>query len=261
MESITGRVDRLEDLMAGLIEQARITQQQIAETNARIEGYIQSTQQQIDRLSIEMKAFKDEMRDFKDEMRDFKDEMRDFKDEMRDFKDEMKDFKDEMKDFKDEMLDFKEWSKRNIEDLNLQWGNLANKMGTLVEDIFSPSIDQAIQKHFRVQCDIIDTNKLIRKGKESLELDILALSRETKQAFIVEVKSSPDRIEYIDKFIEKLKRVPQFLPELEDYTLIGIYAGLNMNEETVNILTQKKLYAMIVKGDILEIVNLDKVKG
>jgi hypothetical protein len=34
-----------------------------------------------------------------------------------------------------------------------------------------------------------------------------------------------------------------------------------MNEETVNILTQKKLYAMIVKGDILEIVNLDKVKG
>ena len=219
MESITGRVDRLEDLMAGLIEQARITQQQIAETNARIEGYIQSTQQQIDRLSIEMR------------------------------------------DFKDEMLDFKEWSKRNIEDLNLQWGNLANKMGTLVEDIFSPSIDQAIQKHFRVQCDIIDTNKLIRKGKESLELDILALSRETKQAFIVEVKSSPDRIEYIDKFIEKLKRVPQFLPELEDYTLIGIYAGLNMNEETVNILTQKKLYAMIVKGDILEIVNLDKVKG
>jgi len=166
-----------------------------------------------------------------------------------------------MKDFKDEMLDFKEWSKRNIENLNLQWGNLANKMGTLVEDIFSPSIDQVIQKHFRVQCDIIDTNKLIRKGKESLELDILALSRETKQAFIVEVKSSPDRIEYIDKFIEKLKRVPQFLPELEDYTLIGIYAGLNMNEETVNILTQKKLYAMIVKGDILEIVNLDKVKG
>mgnify|MGYP001426025426 FL=1 len=201
MESITGRVDRLEDLMAGLIEQARITQQQI------------------DRLSIEMR------------------------------------------DFKDEMLDFKEWSKRNIENLNLQWGNLANKMGTLVEDIFSPSIDQVIQKHFRVQCDIIDTNKLIRKGKESLELDILALSRETKQAFIVEVKSSPDRIEYIDKFIEKLKRVPQFLPELEDYTLIGIYAGLNMNEETVNILTQKKLYAMIVKGDILEIVNLDKVKG
>jgi hypothetical protein len=201
MESITGRVDRLEDLMAGLIEQARITQQQI------------------DRLSIEMR------------------------------------------DFKDEMLDFKEWSKRNIENLNLQWGNLANKMGTLVEDIFSPSIDQVIQKHFRVQCDIIDTNKLIRKGKESLELDILALSRETKQAFIVEVKSSPDRIEYIDKFIEKLKRVPQFLPELEDYTLIGIYAGLNMNEETVNILTQKKLYAMIVKGDILEIVNFDKVKG
>ena len=43
MEPITKRVDRLEDLMAGLIEQSRITQQQIAETNAKIEGHIKST--------------------------------------------------------------------------------------------------------------------------------------------------------------------------------------------------------------------------
>ena len=76
------------------------------------------------------------------ELQSFKDEMLNFKNEMKVFKDEMLDFKNEMKVFKDEMLDFKEWSKKNIESLNRQWGNLANRMGTLVEDIFFPSMDQ-----------------------------------------------------------------------------------------------------------------------
>ena len=238
MESITGRVDRLEDLMAGLIEQSRITQQQIAESNARIEGYIQSTQQQIDRLSIEMK---------------------DFKDEMRDFKNEMKDFKDEMRDFKDEMLDFKEWSKRNIEDLNRQWGNLANKMGTLVEDIFLPSFDIVLKKYFDVIPDRIASKVKIRKNGKVIELDILAYAKD--RIFIVEVKSSPDRGQNIEEFMEKLRVLPEFLPEIKGYKLVPIYAGLSMEETTISTLTKRNIYAMIVKGDILEIVNFDKVKS
>ena len=249
MESITGRVDRLEDLMAGLIEQSRMTQQQIAETNARIEGYIESTQQQIaetnariegyiestqqqiDRLSIEMKAFKDEM----------------------------KVFKDEMKVFKDEMLDFKEWSKRNIEDLNRQWGNLANKMGTLVEDIFLPSFDIVLKKYFDVIPDRIASKVKIRKNGKVIELDILAYAKD--RIFIVEVKSSPDRGQNIEEFMEKLRVLPEFLPEIKGYKLVPIYAGLSMEETTISTLTKRNIYAMIVKGDILEIVNFDKVKS
>ena len=187
-------------------------------------------------------------------------EMQNFKQEMKDFKDEMKGFKDEMKDFKDEMKGFKDWSQRNIENLNQQWGNLANKLGTLVEDIFAPSIDQAIQKYFDIIPNMIDVKKLIRKEGKSLEIDILALYDAGKQAYVVEVKSSPDRAEYIERFLEKLRVIPHFLPQLNDYTLTGIYAGLNMNKETVTLLTGKKLYAMVFRGDFLEIVNFDALK-
>ena len=55
--------------------------------------------------------------------------------EMKDFKDEMKDFKEEMKDFKDEMKDFKEEMRNEIKSMNKRWGELANKMGTVAEDI------------------------------------------------------------------------------------------------------------------------------
>ncbi len=60
------------------------------------------------------------------ELREFKDEMCEFKDEMRGFKDEMSDFKDEMRAFKEEM---REDRKRAFK----QWGEIANKMGTLAE--------------------------------------------------------------------------------------------------------------------------------
>lgn len=149
MEEITKRVDRLEDLVVSLIEQIKELKSQLKKTNERIEDYIKANDTKLDRLSSEMKAFKDRMRTPKDEER----------------------------------------------------------------------------------------------------------------IFIVKVKYDPDREEYINRFLEKLNKAPRFLPELEGYNIIGIYAGLDMKEETINILTKNKLYAMVVKGDILEIVNFEKINS
>lgn len=133
-------------------------------------------------------------------------------------------------------------------------------MGTLVEDIFAPSIDQALQKYFGVLPNIIDCKKLIRREGQSLEIDILAIAEEEKVAYLVEVKANPDRKEYINDFLKKLKITPTFLPHLKDYSLRGIYAVLNIKEETIKLLTKNKLYAMVFRGDILEIVNFEELK-
>lgn len=53
---------------------------------------------------------------------------------------EMKEFKDEMKDFKDEMIIFKNESQTDRKNMNKQWGDLANKLGTIVEDIVAPQL-------------------------------------------------------------------------------------------------------------------------
>ncbi|BER91372.1 hypothetical protein [Atrimonas thermophila] len=263
MAVLKERVDKLEEALMRLVYIQQKTEIELQEFKKEMQEFkreMQDFKDEMKDFKDEMKAFKDEMKDFKDEMKDFKDEMKAFKDEMKDFKDEMKAFKDEMKDFKDEMLDFKEWSKRNIENLNQQWGKLANRLGTLVEDIFAPSIGQAIEKYFGVSPDVIDTKKLVRKEGKSLEVDILALCEKEKVAYVVEVKANPDRKEYIEDFLKKLKEIPSFLPSLGGYTLQGIYAGLNMKEETVKLLTRKKLYAMVFRGDILEIVNFEDVR-
>jgi len=189
------------------------------------------TQRELARLSSEMAEFKDEMQAFKDEMRAFKDEMRAFKDEMRTFKDEM----------------------------NKRWGELANKMGTLVEDIFFPSFEIVLKKYFNVTPRLLTHTVKFRKNGKNLEIDILAYTE--KGVFIVEVKSSPNKKNYIEEFIEKLKVLPEFMPDINNCKIVPIYTGLSMDESTVEALTEKGIYAMVVKGDILEIVNFESLKG
>lgn len=194
---------------------------------------------------IKIKQLSEEMKEFKDEMKVFKDEMKVFKDEMSDFKDEMKDFKDEMKEFKRTM--------------DKKWGELARKMGTLIEDIFIPSLDLAIEKYFDVAVKDLMPRRKIRKKDETLEVDILAYA--DGKAFVVEVKASPNRLEYVHDFLEKLQKLPEFIPEIKNYQVIPIYAALDMEKGTINLLTKNNIYAMIVRGDILEIVNFGDVQA
>ena len=135
------------------------------------------------------------------EMRGFKDEMRGFKDEMREFKDEMKEFKDEMKEFKDEMRE----DRRNM---NKKWGEIVNKMGTLVEDIIAPNIPRIAREYFK--CEDMEffglrvTKRNSKDKSKSREFDIIAVCGDT--VIINETKSSP-RVDYINEFLEILKEV------------------------------------------------------
>ncbi|MDZ7760305.1 MAG: hypothetical protein U5L00_08635 [Desulfovermiculus sp.] len=101
------------------------------------------------------------LRNLKREMSNFKREMQDFKDEMRGFKDEMRVFKDGMNDFKDEMRVFKQEMRASKKENDRRWGDLANKMGTLVEDIVAPSLPRIVREDFG--CAEIDDIMLHRR--------------------------------------------------------------------------------------------------
>jgi len=252
--AIREKVDRLEE---ALIELAK-SQERVDRAIERMSIKVEQTSEEVNRLSKEMDKFKEWSKRQIEELRRGIEENRK----------SMEEFRKSMEKFRKGMEEYREWSKKQIEELrnmtkrmNKQWGELANKLGTLVEDIFAPSVDIAIQNYFKCIPDVIDVRKLVRKDERSLEIDILALCRKEKRAFIFEVKSNPDRVEYIEWFKEKLRAIDEFLPELEGYEKVGIYGGLMIREETVKRLTKEGIYAMEMRGDILEIVNVEEVKG
>ena len=50
----------------------------------------------------------------------------------------------ELRAFKEEMREFKEENRRQTRAMNRQWGDLANKLGTLVEDLVYPSLPRIV---------------------------------------------------------------------------------------------------------------------
>ena len=90
-------------------------------------------------------------------------ELREFKDEMREFKKEMSDFKDEMRNSKGETRGFKDETRLQIRQANIEWGEIAKKLGTITEDLVAPSIPRIVKEDFGLE--VVDL--MIRRKKSS----------------------------------------------------------------------------------------------
>ena len=203
-----------------------------------------------------------ELREFKGEMLTFKDEMSEFKDEMCEFKDEMCEFKDEMSDFKDEMSAFKEEMREDRKKAFKQWGEIANKMGTLAEDFVAPCVREITQKYFGCgdEEDFM-VRRFKRKAKDKdnrREFDIIAVY--DTMVILVEVKSTP-RIPYIDDFIAVLKELYEYFPEYKGKMVIPVFASLYLPGEVIAYLTKNGIYARAIKEDMMDLINFEGVTG
>jgi hypothetical protein len=76
---------------------------------------------------------------------------------------EIRAFKEEMRGFKDEMRGFKDETRADRKSMNKQWGELANKMGTVVEDIVAPNIPRIAREYFH--CEIIEDFSVTKRSQ------------------------------------------------------------------------------------------------
>jgi hypothetical protein len=244
MAEIGERVDRLERAIMELV-------------------YIQhKTEMEIQNLKEEMKAFKDAIQkdteNLKRELAEFKDEMRTFKDEMKEFKDEMKIFKDEMKVFKDEMKEFKDEMQREVKRINKQWGELANKMGTIVEDIVFPAVRPVVKKYFGCNPSVLMMNVEKRVNGINAEFDVIAVCDDA--AFVIEVKSTA-RVEHIGQVKDKVELFKKLFPEYSNRKVVPILASLKIGEDVLNKLTKEKIYGMAYREwEYMDILNFEELK-
>ncbi len=190
-----------------------------------------------------------------------KEEMKVFKDEMSEFKNEMSEFKNEMSGFKDEMSGFKDRMEEEVKRSNKKWGEIANKMGTLVEDIVAPAIPRVATDLFGFE-EIEDF--MIRRSKTKphdsssrREFDVLAVCQ--NKVILNETKSTP-RTSYIDDFIEFLRNNEfyEYFPEYKDKELIPIFSSLYLPSDVVARLSKHRIYAMAMSDSAMEILNYDE---
>ncbi len=219
-------------------------------------------------------ALKEEMRAFKDEIRRdtqaFKTEMSTFKDEMRrDIQAFGEKLERDTEAFKAAMQasverlenDLKE-SKRQLEnDLkeskrqwNKQWGELSNKLGTIVEDIIFPASRPVIESVFGVKVQQLATRVFRQQGDVRAEFDVVAVSE--RQVFLIEVKSTP-RFDYLSDLVDnRLPVFRQLFPEYAPLDLVPIFASLAIPDDIVRAATNRRIFAMAYREwEYMDILN------
>ena len=213
--------------------------------------FIAQNGQQIQQSSEEMHEFREEMRLSREksakEMKEFKEEMSLSREKSAK---EMKEFKDEMKEFKDEM-------KKSRDNSNKAWGNLANRMGTVIEDIIVPNVDEAILNAFNLEVDGINSRvkRNSGKGKDRMHIEIDVLATSGKEVFLIETKTTMSS-DYVDKFKEKVEsgNFHKFFPEYQGYKITQILASILIDEDLRAYIKSKGMYPMVMKGSIMEII-------
>jgi len=240
---------------------------------------VSATSQQVDRLSQEMRAFKDELnadtRAFKAEMLAFKDELnadtRAFKAEMLAFKDElnadtrafkaeMRAFKDEMLAFKEEMRAFKEETRASRIEMNKRWGDLSASLGLLVENIVAPSVPRVLSKVFACSKESIELLGVrLRRKHPSLpgrnrEFDAAAVG--CGYVLIVESKVQLDS-RAVAEFADRLPEAREYFPEYvaEGNRFVGAVAGLYVEPSVVAFAEKLGLIVLGTGDDLMEVLN------
>ena len=162
---------------------------------------------------------------------------------------------------KEEMSDFKEEMRQDRKAMNKRWGELANRLGTIAEDIAAPNVRTMAQTYFG--CQEVDgyAVRVERRSKADrkriTEFDVVLVC--DNYLFINETKANP-QTEYVQVFAEKLRDIFDFFPEHTGKSVVAIFSSLSLSETLVCQLTEQKIYAMALGGETMELLNYQAVR-
>ncbi len=142
------------------------------------------------------------------------------------------------------------------DEMGRKWGELANKMGTLVEDIVAPSIPAVFARFFSLE-RLQFAAPRVRRWQPSdrartREFDYLAIS--DRLVLVNETKSTL-RPEDIPAFLALLSEARAFLPEAEGRELVGSLAALQIDPSLVTVGEREGLLMFGLGGGLLDVLN------
>jgi hypothetical protein len=163
-----------------------------------------------------------------------------------------------MEQFSKEMREFKDESRQEMRDMKKQWGELANKMGTLVEDIIAPAVRPVMQTFFKEEVTYISVNVRKKDTARQIrgEFDVIASSQ--SYVYLVETKSSPKKEQITVFKNEVVPRFRQLFPEYDHLQLIPVFSSLRFDEDLIQSGTDEGIYMMAYREwDYMDLLNFE----
>lgn len=159
----------------------------------------------------------------------------------------------EMRAFKEEMGAFKDEARMQNREMNRKWGDLSNKLGTMVEDLVAPSLSRIIEEtlHTAVLDQMIRRKRRLADGRVQ-EFDAIAL---TADLVCLNSTKATLRSTDIDRFIEDIASFRAFFPEYRERPLVGILASLAVDEAVLSYAEKQGFIVMAIGDQLMEVKN------
>jgi len=154
------------------------------------------------------------------------------------------------------MARFEQEMRASKRELHKKWGDLANKMGTILENIVAPILQRLAGDYFRLNPVLNFMIRRVRRRLDCLtvetEFDVLLVGAEA--VIVGEAKSTPS-IESADAFADKVRAFFDFFPEYRGRRLIPVFGSWAIAEPVIGRLTQQGIYALRMGEDTMELAN------
>lgn len=143
----------------------------------------------------------------------------------------------------------------SLKEMDRKWGKLANKLGTVLEDITAPNIERFASEEFgfpSVRDLFVRAKRTSAVGPERQgEFDVVCTG--PGKVIYAEMKSTPS-LRSVAKFQEKLGEFFDFFPEYRSYELVGVYASWSLEKPMRLAISAAGLYGVTMADDTMEIV-------
>ena len=159
----------------------------------------------------------------------------------------------------EEMLAFKDENRRERQRMNKQWGDLANRLGTLVEDIVAPNLPRVAAELFSCPvADLFGVRVVRRFGGETREYDALLVCPE-----VVLVNETKSRLTdaHVEGILERLAEIPRVFPEYADRRAVGILASLYPDASVVRRATRRGVLMMGMGDETIQVLNPEALES
>ncbi|WP_456370316.1 hypothetical protein [Thermodesulfatator atlanticus] len=210
-----------------------------------------------DEFHAEMKEMRDE---FQAEMRDMRDEFQTEMKEMREeFRAEMKEMREE---FQTELKEMRDEFQTEMKKMRQKWGEIAERMGTLAEDIFAPGVPYLVESFgYTISKRMLDVG--YKKAGKFRQYDAIVVAEDEKGQeliFAAEVKSQA-RSEDFNQLKNALEDLMFFEPVYREKKIIPVLAAFRIPEDLINLANKRGVLLVRMGGEYLEPLNPEIVKN
>lgn len=152
-----------------------------------------------------------------------------------------------------ELREFKDDMKQQNREMNIKWGQMAKKLGTITEDLVAPSIPRIVNEEYGLEVTFlgIRMKKKLHDGRIK-EYDAIAVAGEF--VFVNSTKSTLDS-EDVKDFIEDIQEFRDFFPEYNKNKLVGVLSSLYVDEGVIKNAEKSGFLVLAVGDKLMEVKN------